>query len=95
MHLTTFNSSHHRIIKRSWLDLNLGGTKTVHNPVVNGNDNNVVFDGQTQREAKATLLQKAGNQLGRVLESGTDIIIAPAKWLSHMQENWYVSQCQI
>jgi len=40
-------------------------------------------------EGKETLLRKSAHELGRVFETGADLVSAPAQWLKSMQENWY------
>ncbi len=67
--------------------LNLGGSE--NNPKIIGNGNAVHFGTGHEKEEDKTLLRKAGTQVGRILEGGTDIVVSPAKWLAHMQENWY------
>ncbi|CAF3273736.1 unnamed protein product [Rotaria socialis] len=81
-----FNTSHRSIIKRQLLKINLGGLEK--NPQISGTNNKVSYGDGASREQQTTLLRKAGDQAGRILEGGTDVVIAPAKWLAHMQENW-------
>ena len=76
------------IVARSLFKSNIGGSES--NPYIQGNDNRITYGGQPKSEEPATLLQKAGQQVGRILEGGTEIVTAPAKWLGHMQDNWYV-----
>ncbi|CAF4284864.1 unnamed protein product, partial [Rotaria magnacalcarata] len=80
-----FNTSHRSIIKRQLLKINLGGLEK--NPQISGTNNKVSYGDGASREQQKTLLRKAGDQAGRILEGGTDVVIAPAKWLAHMQEN--------
>ncbi|CAM4843652.1 unnamed protein product [Rotaria magnacalcarata] len=58
------------------------------NPQITGSDNKVFYGDGAGREEQTTLLRKAGDHAGRILEGGTDVVIAPVKWLAHMQENW-------
>ncbi|CAF3167299.1 unnamed protein product [Rotaria socialis] len=48
----------------------------------------VTYGNEASPEQQTTLLRKAGDQAGRILEGGADVVIAPAKCLAHMQENW-------
>ncbi|CAF1289179.1 unnamed protein product [Adineta steineri] len=79
----------HSLAKRALMKVNLGGSE--HNPVVSGSNNKLYMNGARDSDDETTLVQKAGGQVSRILESGTDVIISPAKWLKHMQENWYAS----
>jgi hypothetical protein len=82
---------HNRGSKHSKRDLfrwNLGGEE--QNNVITGNQNDLHVEGSSGNENGQTLVRKAGHQIGKVFEGGADLIIAPAKWLAHMQENWYV-----
>ena len=36
-----------------------------------------------------TAVQKAIRSLGNVIESGSDVLTAPARWLKDMQSNWF------
>ena len=87
-----FNTTRLSLVKRDLLNFNVGGIEK-ENPKINGNDNHVIIGAQSTKEEETTLLRKAGSQVGRLLESGTDVAIAPAKWLVHMQENWYAMCC--
>ncbi|CAF3311157.1 unnamed protein product, partial [Rotaria socialis] len=58
------------------------------NPQISGTDNKVFYGDGASREQQTTLLRKAGDQPGRILEGGADLEIASTKWLAHMQENW-------
>jgi hypothetical protein len=83
--LNTRRLSH---VKRELFKLNIGGHES--NPQINGANNQVLSVGEPEKGEPSTLLRKAGNQVGKILEGGTNIVIAPAKWLAHMQENWYI-----
>ena len=69
-----------------WFKTNFGGNEK--NAKIAGNDNKIIFNGGSSKEEQETLLRKTGAQVGRLLEGGTDLVVAPAKWLAHMQENW-------
>lgn len=69
-----------------WLKTNFGGEEKIVK--VAGNNNQVTFHGKRSDDEESTLLRKASAQVGRILEGGTDIVVSPAKWLNHMQENW-------
>ena len=86
MSSSIFNTSHRSIVKRQLIKINLGGLEK--NPQISGSDNKVVYGLEVGLEEQTTLLRKAGSQVGRILEGGTDVVIAPVKWLDHMQENW-------
>jgi hypothetical protein len=79
-----FNVRRYSRVKRlfKW---NIGGQETNH--LIQGNDN-VVTNGDSNKPGEETLLRKAGSQVGKVLQGGTDLVVAPAKWLAHMQDNW-------
>ncbi|CAF1615749.1 unnamed protein product [Rotaria magnacalcarata] len=81
-----FNTSPRSIVKRQIIKVNLGGLEK--NPQITGSDNKVFYGDGAGREEQTTLLRKAGDHAGRILEGGTDVVIAPVKWLAHMQENW-------
>ncbi|CAF2057506.1 unnamed protein product [Rotaria magnacalcarata] len=84
---TTSTNIHHVLVKRQLLRFNLGGQE--QNPDISGDNNKVMFGSAADAKMKLTLLRKAGHQAGRILEGGTDIVVAPARWLTYMQENWY------
>ena len=69
-----------------WFKINFGGSEK--NAKIAGNDNKILFNDGPSNEEQETLLRKTGAQVGRLLEGGTDLMVAPAKWLVHMQENW-------
>lgn len=74
----------HSISKRGlW---NIGGHE--NHQKVHGNENQINIGVEPSRVGQETLLRKAGHQLGRVLEGGSDLLVAPAKWINHMQSNW-------
>ncbi|CAF4060280.1 unnamed protein product [Rotaria magnacalcarata] len=77
-----FNISHRSIIKRQLFRINFGGLEK--NPQISGTDNKVSCGDGASREQQTTLLRKAGDQAGRILEGETDVVIAPAKWLVNM-----------
>ncbi|CAF5200543.1 unnamed protein product, partial [Rotaria magnacalcarata] len=76
MLFSKFNISHRSIIKRQLFRINFGGLEK--NPQITGNDNKVSYGDGASREQQTTLLRKAGDQAGRILEGGTDVVIAPA-----------------
>jgi hypothetical protein len=84
-----FNTSRVQLVKRELLKMNIGGRET--NPHVIGDRNHISFNTGSRKEedGEETLLRKTGTEIGRILEGGTNVVLAPAKWLSHMQENWY------
>ncbi|CAF1266602.1 unnamed protein product [Rotaria magnacalcarata] len=84
---TTSTNIHHVLVKRQLLRFNLGGQE--QNPDISGHKNQVMYGSAADSEMKLTLLRKAGHQAGRILEGGTDIVVASARWLTYMQENWY------
>ncbi|UJR18804.1 hypothetical protein I4U23_005710 [Adineta vaga] len=75
-------------VKRALWKTNIGGHET--NPSVSGNQNTININ-KLPSVDETTLLQKTGGQLGEMVEGVKDLVIAPAKWLHHMQENWYGS----
>ncbi|CAF3628474.1 unnamed protein product [Rotaria socialis] len=81
-----FNTSHRSMIKRQLFRINFGGLEK--NPQISRTDNKVTYGNEASPEQQTTLLRKAGDQAGRILEGGADVVIAPAKCLAHMQENW-------
>jgi hypothetical protein len=86
MSINILKTQRRSIVTRSLFKSNIGGSES--NPYIQGNDNRITYGGAAKLEEPATLLQKAGHQVGRILEGGTEIVTAPAKWLGHMQENW-------
>ena len=84
-----FNTRRLQMVKRGVFEFrnNVGGKET--NVQIDGTSNSIMLGNTPQKEEDETLLQKTGTQVGRLLEGGTDIVVAPAKWLNHMQENWY------
>jgi cell division GTPase FtsZ len=80
----TVSRPHHA--KRSLLRWNFGGQEVNH--VIEGDNNNLSSYADSKKPGQDTLIRKAGNEIGRVLEGATDVVVAPAKWLSHMQDNW-------
>lgn len=86
-----FNPRRLNLSKRALLKVNFGGRES--NPYIAGDRNQITFNASPQQQAEdeETLLRKAGTQVGKILEGGTDLVIAPAKWLVHMQENWYAA----
>ena len=85
-------NNHHFLVKRQLLKANIGGQE--QNPKIHGNNNKVMFGSAADAEAQLTLLRKAGQQVGKILEGGTDVVLAPAKWLAHMQDSWYAYSVQ-
>lgn len=83
-----FNLRPSNFAKRSLISWKFG-TNEDHN-TIHGNDNKVEIHNGVSKQGQETLVRKAGHEIGRVLEGGTDILTAPAKWLNHMQENWWV-----
>ena len=65
------------IVTRSLFKSNIGGSES--NPYIQGNANQISYDGAAKLEEPATLLQKAGLQVGRILEGGTEIVTAPSR----------------
>lgn len=84
-----FNTRRLQLVKRGIIGVknNIGGKE--NNVNIDGTNNKIMLSNAPQEEQDETLLRKTGTQVGRLLEGGTDIIVAPAKWLNHMQENWY------
>ena len=83
----TLSATHRSLAKRQLMKFNLGGHES--NANIKGNENKVAFGGEMGANGQRTLLRKAGHEIGKILEGGVDIVISPAKWLAHMQENWY------
>ncbi|CAF1314341.1 unnamed protein product [Adineta ricciae] len=75
------------LVKRQFMKWNIGGHET--NPSITGSNNKVFLPVTEDIKEQETLLRRAGDQVGKILEGGTSVVLAPAKWLSHMQENWY------
>jgi hypothetical protein len=73
-------------VKRELFKVNIGEHES--NPQIAGNNNKVLTAADLEKGEPSTLLRKAGDQVGKILEGGTSIVVAPAKWLAHMQENW-------
>lgn len=84
-----FNARRLPLVKRGILEFtnNIGGKET--NVNIDGTNNKIMLGPSSQKEEEETLLKKTGTQVGRLLEGGTDIVVAPAKWLNHMLDNWY------
>lgn len=79
---------HIRNLKRSSraaIRWNLGGHE--QNTLISGNHNSMGTMNPLDTNDE-TLLRKIGHQFGRVFEGSTDLVLSPAKWLSHMQDNW-------
>ena len=66
--------------------LNLGGHEELNE--YRSGDYSPIIIGDTPTPSSETWLRFAGKQAGRVLQSTTDIVISPAKWLEHMQSYW-------
>ena len=79
----------HSLVKRQFMKWNVGGHET--NPSITGSNNHVFLPSTPDIKEQETLLRKAGDQVGKLLEGGASVALAPAKWLSHMQDNWYES----
>ena len=90
---TTSANIHHVLVKRQLIRFNLGGQE--QNPDISGHKNQVMYGSAADSEMKLTLLRKAGHQAGRIIEGGIDVVIAPVRWLMHMQENWYIYNIKI
>ena len=86
MPVAMFHDRHSRDVKRDVLHWNFGGQEQSN--VIQGNNNHFTATHASKTQSDETLLRKAGAQLGRVIEGGTDLVISPAKWLGYMQENW-------
>lgn len=82
---TIFKQNSHIVIKRGVF--NVGGSE--YNPEVVGDDNVINIGIDPLKVDQETLLRKGIHEIGRVLQAGGDLVTAPVKWLSHMQENWY------
>ena len=69
---------------------NFGGAESnVENkPTILGENNNINIGIDPSKIPQETLVRKVGHEVGRVLESGADLVTAPVKWMNHMQENW-------
>ena len=80
------NTNFHNNIKRSLFRWNLGGQE--NNNVVEGNNNKMNVPPSPSQPNRETLLRKTGTEIQKVLEGGADVLVAPSKWLSHMQEYW-------
>jgi hypothetical protein len=72
--------------RRAGSFINFGGHED--NKQFSVRDNSPIIIGDSVPPAGQTWLRFAGKQAGRLLEGSTDIVTAPAKWLSHMQDNW-------
>jgi hypothetical protein len=80
-----FIGSFHSIQKRRlW---NFG--RNENNPRVDGDLNQISIGVGPAKVGQETLLRKSGHQLGRGLEGGSDFLVAPTKWINHMQDIWY------
>lgn len=77
-----------KLKKRDLFKTNFGGDE--HNPHINGNHNQINFQAVGEKQLKEpTLVQHTSNQVKKIMENGANLIITPAKWIMHMQENWY------
>ncbi|CAF3416996.1 unnamed protein product [Rotaria socialis] len=63
----------------------IGGSE--NNPTITGTQNVVSIGTDSSSSGQETLIRKAGHQIGRVFEGGADLVTAPVRWLTHMQEN--------
>jgi hypothetical protein len=92
MPVAVFNPNRHLIMKRAILEelvkINFGGAE--NSAHIKGNENKVSIGGGMSDDEQLTLLRKAGQEFGKVLEGGADIVTSSAKWIGHIQENWYV-----
>lgn len=85
----TFNTHSIKRAKRQLFKFNLGGSE--HVPRIDGNQNQINYHGGPKTLEEPTLLRHTGDQVRKLIEGGTDVVLAPAKWLAHMQENWYAT----
>jgi hypothetical protein len=53
------------------------------------NNNNIYLGDSAIPKTADTVVQKAFNTAGKVIESSGDILSAPAVWLKDMQKNWF------
>lgn len=86
MPLATYNTRRFSLVKRQLFKSSIGGNE--HNPQITGDRNQINFHGPP-REGESTAVQQTFGEAGKLLKAGTNLIIAPIKWLEHMQENWY------
>lgn len=55
-----------------------------------GSSNNNIYIGDSAiPKPKETVVQKAFNAAGNVIEGGSELLTAPAFWLKDMQKNWF------
>lgn len=80
-----YNTRHIALIKRQLFKASIGGIE--HNPQITGNDNHLNIHGQPKQQ-ETTLVHQTVDEAGKILKAGTNLIIAPIKWIEHMQENW-------
>lgn len=73
-------------MKRGLFSVNLGGSE--HKPQIDGNNNQISYFADPKKLEEPTVVQHTGAQVKKLIEGGTDLILTPAKWLAHMQENW-------
>lgn len=81
-----YNSARRIIVKREFLRFNLGGEES--NNIIKGNNNNFSMVTRSKNPEDETLLRRTGHEIGRVLQGGADLAVAPAKFLANIQENW-------
>ena len=80
------NRTSSNLSKRSLISWRFGSHEQ-HNSI-QGSNNKLEVNSGISKPGQETLIRKAGHEIGRVLEGGTDVLTAPAKWINHMQDNW-------
>ncbi|CAF4367910.1 unnamed protein product, partial [Adineta steineri] len=56
--------------------------------IYNGSHNNINIGDSALSKMQDTPVETAFKSANKIIESGTDIITAPAVWLKDMQKNW-------
>ncbi|CAF1429894.1 unnamed protein product [Adineta steineri] len=60
----------------------------IEQKIKNGSNNNINLGDSALPKIHDTPVQTAFKSANKIIESGTDIITAPAVWLKDMQKNW-------
>lgn len=81
-----YNSARRTLVKREFLRWNIGGQES--NNIIKGNNNKFSMATRSKYPEDETLLRRTGHEIGRVVQGGADLVVAPAKFLVHIQENW-------
>ncbi|CAF1474602.1 unnamed protein product [Adineta steineri] len=66
----------------------IGDKNQYEQKINNGSNNNINIGDSALPKVHDSPLKTAVKSANRIMESGTDIITAPAVWLKDMQKNW-------